>query len=71
MNTIEGRENFNSFQILLDSGFISTIVMGGVVEKLRPEKYSVMQWHTQARNVTTNLRIKNIPPYPHLAQNMS
>ena len=48
MNTRKVRANFNNFKILLDSGYSSTIVMGRIVEKLHPEKYAVMQWHTQA-----------------------
>ena len=40
--------------------------MGRLVEKLKlnPDKYDVMQWHTQAVNVTTNLKGKiylNLP----------
>ena len=32
--------------------------MGRLVEKLHPEKYAVMQWHMQAKNFTTNLKVK-------------
>ena len=32
--------------------------MGGLFEKLRLEKGDVMQWHTQAGNITTNIRVK-------------
>ena len=32
--------------------------MGRLVEKLHPEKYAVIQWHTQAVNITTNLKVK-------------
>ena len=32
--------------------------MGRLVEKLHPEKYAVMQWHMQAGNITTNLKVK-------------
>ena len=28
------------------------------VEKLHPERDAVMQWHTQAGNITTNLKIR-------------
>ena len=38
MNKIKGREKFNNFKILLDSGFSHTIVMGRLVEKLSPKK---------------------------------
>ena len=34
------------------------IVMGKSIEKLHPEKYSVMQWHMQAVNITTNITAK-------------
>ena len=32
--------------------------MGWLIEKLRPEKDDPMQWNTQARNITTNLKVK-------------
>ena len=32
--------------------------MERLIEKLRLEKYAVMQWHTQAGNITTNLKFK-------------
>ena len=34
------------------------IVMGRLVKNIRPEKYYVMQWHTQAGNITTNIKDK-------------
>ena len=34
------------------------IVMGGLVKKLCLEKYSPMQWNTQAGNINTNLKVK-------------
>ena len=37
MNTRNGREKFNNFRILLDSGCSSMILMGRLVEKLHPE----------------------------------
>ena len=46
MNIRKGREKFKNFQILLDSGCSSTIVTRSLVEKLHPEKDTVMQWHT-------------------------
>ena len=42
MNTRNGRENFKSFKILLESGCSSTILMGRLVEKLHLEKDAVM-----------------------------
>ena len=58
MNVRRGQLNFKNFQILLDSICSSTIVMGGLVEKLCLEKDSMMQCHTQARKITTNLKVK-------------
>ena len=46
-----------NFRTLLDSECISTIVMGSRVEKLYTEKDDVIQWHTQAGNITTNMNI--------------
>ena len=58
MNNRRGRAEFKNFLIILDSGCISTIVMRRLIGKLHPEKDAVMQWHTQARNITTNLKVK-------------
>ena len=32
--------------------------MGRLVEKLSPKKYAVMQWHKQAGNITSNLKVE-------------
>ena len=32
--------------------------MGRLVEKIQPEKYALMQWHTQAKNITTTYKVK-------------
>ena len=58
MITRNGREKLKKFLIILDSGCISTIVMGSPVEKLHPEKDEVLQCHTQSGNVTTNHKVK-------------
>ena len=58
MNTRKDRLRFKKFWIILDSGCSFTIVTVRIVEKLHPEKDAVMQWHTQAGNVTTNLKVK-------------
>ena len=58
MNNRKFTAKFKSFQILLESGCSSTIVMGRMVEKLKPEKDDVTQWQAQAGNITTNLNIK-------------
>ena len=57
INKIKGRSKFKNFRIPLDSGCVSTTIMGILVGKLHPKKYSVMQWHTQAGNITTNLKV--------------
>ena len=54
----KGKSMANKLQILLDSGYSSIIVMGRLVENLKIEKYAVMQWHTQAGNITTNHKVK-------------
>ena len=46
MNTGIGKSKFKNFRILLDSGFISMILMGRLVEKYCLEKDTVIQWHT-------------------------
>ena len=56
MNTIKDKSNFKKSIILLDSGCSSTILLGRLVEKIHP-KNSLMQWHTQAGNITTNLKV--------------
>ena len=58
MNTRKVRAKFKNFQILSDSGFSSNIVMKRLVEKIYPEKYAVIQWQTQAINITTNFEVK-------------
>ena len=57
MNTRKGREKFKNFQILLDRGCISTIVMRRTVQKLSHEKYAVVQRQNEARNITTNIKV--------------
>ena len=32
--------------------------MERLVEKLHPDKYDMMQWHTQAGNITTKFQVK-------------
>ena len=58
MNTRKGRLKFNNFRILLESGYISTILIGRLVGKHTLEKYSVVQRHTQDVNTTTNIKVK-------------
>ena len=42
----------------MDSGYSSTILTRRLIIKLNPNKDSTMQWHTQAGNITTNLKVK-------------
>ena len=58
MNTHKGRVEFNNFKILLDSGCSSTIVMRRLIEKLNTKKDNLIQWHTYAGNINTNLKVK-------------
>ena len=58
INIRKGTVKFKKFLILLDSGCSSTIAMRRLVEKLSLEKDALMQWHTQAGNITTNLKVK-------------
>ena len=58
MNTRKGKVKFKNFRILLDSEFSSKIVLGRLVKKTAPEKYSRMQCHTQAGDITNNLKVK-------------
>ena len=41
----------------MESGCIYTIVIRRLVEKLYPDKYDVIQWNIQARNITTNIKV--------------
>ena len=48
----------------MDSGFSYPIVMGRLVEKLFPKKDAPIQWHMQAGNTTTDIKVKvyfNLP----------
>ena len=58
MNTRRGKAKFKNFFILLDSGCSSKIVMGRLVKILGLEKDDPIQRSTQARNITTNLKVK-------------
>ena len=58
MNTRKGKAKFKNFCILLDSECSYTIVMGRIIEKLRLEKDTPMQWNTQAKDITTNIKVK-------------
>ena len=67
MNKRKGKVKFKNFWILLDSGCSSTIVMVTLVQIIGPKKYNVMQWHTQAGNITTNIKVKIYLTLPELS----
>ena len=58
MNNRYGRAKFKNFRTLLDSGCISMNLVERLVERLPLEKDAVTKWHTQARNITTNYKVK-------------
>ena len=58
MNTRKGKEKFQNFQILLDSGCNSMIVTKRLIEKLGPEKDSMIEWQLQAGNITPNFKVQ-------------
>ena len=57
INIRKDKSKFKYFRILFNSGCSSAIVIRRLNEKLFPEKYYVMQWHTQAGNITTNIKV--------------
>ena len=58
MNTRKVKAKFKNFRTLLNSGCISIVVMGRLVEKLHPDKDDLMQCHTQVGNITTYIKAK-------------
>ena len=58
MNTRKVSAVFKTFWILLDSGCRSMIVMTRLVKKLYPENDDLMLRHTQAVNITNNIKVK-------------
>ena len=68
MNIRKCRAKFKNFHILLDSRCSSTIIMIRIITKLNTKLDTMMQWHTQEVNITTNLRVKLDLPYLNLAQ---
>ena len=64
VNIQNGRAKFKNFRILLDNVCGSTVVIRKLLTKLNPKEEYMMQWHTQAGNITTSLRVKicfNLP----------
>ena len=70
MNTRKGRARFKNFRIFVDSGCSSTIIMRRLVEKIHSEKDAVIQWYTQAVNITTNLKVQVDFTLPALSENI-
>ena len=58
MSNRKGKGKFKNFRILLDSVCSSTNVMRSLVEKLPTDKDILMQWHTQADNITTKIKVE-------------
>ena len=62
---------FKNIQILLDIVCSYMIVIVRLVEKLYHKKDGVMQWHMQAGNITTNLKVEVDLATLNLARQMS
>ena len=62
MITHRGKANVISFQLLLDSGCSSRIVIRIIITKLKTQQDSVMQCYTQESKITTNMKVKYIIP---------
>ena len=58
MNIRKGKAKFKNFHIILDIGCISTIVIGRLVKQISLVEDFLMQWNTQAGNITTNLKVE-------------
>ena len=56
-NTRTGKSKFKNFYILLDSECSNKIVMGRIIQRLGQNKF-LMQWNTQAGNITTNIKVE-------------
>ena len=56
MNTQKGKANFKNIRILFNSGCSSTIVLGGLINKLTVIRDDLMQCPMQACKITTNLK---------------
>ena len=48
---------FQNLQILLDSGSISTILMGNLTSKLKSKRFIENTWETQAEKFTTSNKV--------------
>ena len=54
MNTRSGRAKFKNFQIILDNGRSSTIMMGKLASKLKSKETEKNMWETQSGKFTTS-----------------
>ena len=58
MNTSSGGAKFRKFQIILDSGSSSTIVIGKLTSKLKGKKPTeITTWETQVTKLTTSKKV--------------
>ena len=60
MNTCIGRTEFSNFQIRLDSGSSSMIMMGKSTSELEQKETTVTTWENQAANAMT-LKNERLP----------
>ena len=60
MNTCIGRTEFSNFQIRLDSGSSSMIMMGKSTSELEQKETTVTTWENQATNAMT-LKNERLP----------
>ena len=57
INTHSRRAKFKNFQIILDSGISSTIVMGNIMKKLKTEDIAEKMWENQVGKFTTSKKV--------------
>ena len=58
MHARKGKEKWKNFLILLNILFSVTIVMKRIIPKLKTKEDYLVQWHTQAGNNITNIKVK-------------
>ena len=58
MNTRRGKAKFKNFRILLDSRCSYRSVMRSIMKNFEIKEGSVVEYHIQADNITTNLKVK-------------
>ena len=57
MNTHSGRAESKNFRILLDSGSISSIVMGKLTSNIKSKETGKSMWKNQAEEFTTSKKV--------------